>query len=75
MTTSRDLFLLLGLLAFVLVTFGVGFMWRARIAGLLTKREWIVFAKIVGIVVMVFLLYLVKISRAFPPEMFIYGRF
>ncbi len=75
MTTSRDLFLLLGLLAFLVITGAVAFVLRVRIASLLTRREWILLAKIAGIVVMLFLLYLVKISRAFPPEMFIYGRF
>lgn len=75
MTTSRDLFLLLGLLAFLVITGAVGFVLRVRIASLLTRREWILLAKLAGIVVMLFLLYLVKISRAFPPEMFIYGRF
>ncbi len=75
MTTSRDVFLLLGLLAFLVITGAIGLVLRAQIANLLTRREWALLAKIVGIVGMLFLLYLVKISRAFPPEMFIYGRF
>lgn len=75
MTTSRDVFLLLGLLAFLVITGAIGIVLRAQIANLLTRREWALLAKIVGIVGMLFLLYLVKISRAFPPEMFIYGRF
>lgn len=75
MTTSRDLLLLLGLLAFLVITGALGLVLRAQIAKLLTRREWVLLAKIAGIVGMLFLLYLVKISRAFPPEMFIYGRF
>jgi hypothetical protein len=75
MTTSRDLILLLGLVAFLSLCAAFGFVLRARFTGLLTRREWIVFGEVVAIILMIFLLYLVKISRAFPPEMFIYGRF
>lgn len=75
MTTGRDLILLLGLAAFVAVCVALGYVFRARLAGLLTRREWILTAKLAGIAILLFVLYLVKISRAFPPEMFIYGRF
>jgi hypothetical protein len=75
MTTSRDLLLLLALFGVLGVAVVGVFLARRRVASLLTRAEWIVLLKLVGIVLFLFLLYLVKITRGFPAEMFIYGRF
>jgi hypothetical protein len=75
MTTARDLYLLIALIALAGVGALTAFLLRARIGRLLTRREWIVLGKIVGIVLFLFLLLLMKLARDFPAEMFIYGRF
>ena len=75
MTTSRDLVFLVAFMAALVVVGGAGWLGRQRVASLLTRREWVLLGKLLGIVVMLFLLLLVKISREFPAEMFIYGRF
>jgi hypothetical protein len=73
--TSRDLqsLALAGAMLVCLVVVGVIF--RRRLAGLLTAREWRVFFKLVAIVVMALLLVFTSIAVEFPAEKFIYGRF
>jgi hypothetical protein len=63
------------LLAAVVACGAGAYLARGLYAKLLTKREWIVLGKLVGIAVFLFLLLLVKLSRELPSEMFIYGRF
>lgn len=51
-----------------------------RLAGfdpfrVLTRREWLVTAKLVGCVALAFVLYQAVIAFDFPSEGFIYGRF
>jgi len=50
-------------------------VFRRRLGGLLTEREWRVFFKLVAIVVMALLLVFTSIAVEFPAEKFIYGRF
>ncbi|MFL6285081.1 MAG: hypothetical protein ACJ74Q_18210 [Pyrinomonadaceae bacterium] len=73
--TSRDLqSLALAAVLFVgLAT--AAFIFRRRLKGLLTAREWRVFFKLVAIVVMALLLVFTSIAVEFPAEKFIYGRF
>jgi O-antigen/teichoic acid export membrane protein len=73
--TSRDLqslalagVLFVGLAAAALV-------FRRKLKGLLTAREWRVFFKLVAIIVMALLLVFTSIAVEFPAEKFIYGRF
>lgn len=73
--TSRDiesLFIAAGL--FVALACA-GFVFRRRLRALLTPREWRVFFKLVGILVMGLLLVFTSIAVEFPAEKFIYGRF
>lgn len=73
--TTRDiqsLCLAVGLLAVVVV---VSAIFRQQIKSLLTTREWRIFFKLLGIVVLALLLYFTSISVQFPAEKFIYGRF
>jgi hypothetical protein len=73
--TSRDL-QSLALAAALFVAFAVvAVVFRRRLRGLLTAREWRVFFKLVAIVVMALLLVFTSIAVEFPAEKFIYGRF
>ena len=73
--TSRDLqSLALAALLFVGLA-ATAFIFRRRLRGLLTAREWRVFFKLVAIVVMALLLVFTSIAVEFPAEKFIYGRF
>ena len=73
--TSRDLqSLALAAALFVGLAAAV-FVFRRRLGGLLTGREWRVFLKLVAIVVMALLLVFTSIAVEFPAEKFIYGRF
>jgi hypothetical protein len=51
------------------------FIFRRRLKGLLTAREWRIFFKLVAIVAMALLLVFTGIAVEFPAEKFIYGRF
>jgi hypothetical protein len=73
--TSRDLQSLLIAAAMVLLLTVVAVYFRRRIRGFLTEREWIIFFKLVGIVVLAGLLIFTSIAVEFPAEKFIYGRF
>jgi hypothetical protein len=73
--TSRDVNSL-ALAAALLVCLAVpALVFRRRLAGLLTAREWRVFFKLVAIVIMALLLVFTSIAVEFPAEKFIYGRF
>jgi len=73
--TSRDLqSLALAAAMFVALAAAV-FVFRRRLAGLLTAREWRVFFKLVAIAAMALLLVFTSIAVEFPAEKFIYGRF
>jgi ABC-type iron transport system FetAB permease component len=73
--TSRDLqSLALAALLFVCMA-TAALVFRRRLKGLLTEREWRVFFKLVAIVVMALLLVFTSIAVEFPAEKFIYGRF
>jgi ABC-type iron transport system FetAB permease component len=73
--TARDIqsLALAGVLFVALAAAAVVF--RRRLKGLLTAREWAVFFKLVAIVVMALLLVFTSIAVEFPAEKFIYGRF
>jgi ABC-type iron transport system FetAB permease component len=73
--TSRDVqsLALAGVLFVCLVA--AAFVFRRRLGGLLTAREWRVFFKLVAIVVMALLLVFTSIAVEFPAGKFIYGRF
>jgi O-antigen/teichoic acid export membrane protein len=73
--TSRDLQSLALAAALFLGLAAAVFIFRRRLRGLLTAREWRVFFKLVAIVVMALLLVFTSIAVEFPAEKFIYGRF
>jgi ABC-type iron transport system FetAB permease component len=73
--TSRDINSLALAAALVVCLAVAALVFRRRLAGLLTAREWRVFFKIVAIVVMALLLVFTSIAVEFPAEKFIYGRF
>jgi len=73
--TSRDLQSLALAAALFVGLFVVGVIFRRRLRGLLTASEWLVFFKLVAIVVMALLLVFTSIAVEFPAEKFIYGRF
>jgi len=73
--TSRDLQSLALATALVVALAALAFVFRRRLRGLLTAREWRVFFKLVAIVVMALLLVFTSIAVEFPAEKFIYGRF
>ena len=73
--TSRDLqSLALAAVMFACAS-AAAVVFRRRLRGLLTEREWRVFFKLVAIVVMALLLVFTSIAVEFPAEKFIYGRF
>jgi hypothetical protein len=57
----------------VLLLLRVG--WGIRPHRLLTPREWVIFARIVGTLGMGLLLLLRWATQDLPPALFIYGRF
>jgi len=61
--------------ALFLCLVAVGVIFRRRLRGLLTAREWRVFFKLAAIVVMALLLVFTSIAVEFLAEKFIYGRF
>jgi hypothetical protein len=73
--TSRDIQSLLFAALMVAVLVAVAVIFRERLGNVLTRREWTVFAKLVGIVVMALLLIFTSIAVEFPAQQFIYGRF
>jgi hypothetical protein len=73
--TSRDLQSLALAAAMFVALAALALVFRRRLAGLLTAREWRVFLKLVAIVVMALLLVFTSIAVEFPAEKFIYGRF
>jgi len=73
--TSRDLQSLALAAALFLGLAALAFVFRRRLRGLLTAREWRVFFKLVAIVFMALLLVFTSIAVEFPAEKFIYGRF
>jgi ABC-type iron transport system FetAB permease component len=73
--TSRDLQSLALAAALFVCTAAAALVFRRRLRGLLTEREWRVFFKLVAIVVMALLLVFTSIAVEFPAEKFIYGRF
>lgn len=46
-----------------------------KATGILNREEWLIFAKIVCILIFSFVLILSSIAWEFPETMFIYGRF
>jgi ABC-type iron transport system FetAB permease component len=73
--TSRDIqSLLIAALLFIVILVA-SIIFRRRLNGLLTGREWRVFFKLVGILVLGLLLVYTNIAVEFPAEKFIYGRF
>ena len=73
--TSRDIqSLLVAALIFICIVV-VALLLRRRLKGLLTIREWRIFFKLVGILVLSLLLVFTSIAVEFPAEKFIYGRF
>ena len=73
--TSRDLQSLALAAAMFVALAAAALVFRRRLKGLLTPREWRVFFKLVAIVVMALLLVFTSITVEFPAEKFIYGRF
>ena len=73
--TSRDLQSLALAAALFVGLAATAFIFRRKLRGLLTAREWRVFFKLVAIVVMALLLVFTSIAVEFPAEKFIYGRF
>ena len=73
--TSRDLQSLALAAAMFVALAALALVFRRRLKGLLTAREWRVFFKLVAIVVMALLLVFTSIAVEFPAEKFIYGRF
>ena len=47
----------------------------SKATGILNREEWLIFAKLVCILIFSFLLILSSIAWEFPETMFIYGRF
>jgi hypothetical protein len=73
--TSRDIqSLFLAALLFVFVI-ALAVYFRRQIRNLLNAREWRIFIKLVGILVLALLLIFTSIAVEFPAEKFIYGRF
>ncbi len=73
--TSRDVQSLALAAALFVGLAAAAFVFRGRLRGLLTEREWRIFFKLVAIVVMALLLVFTSIAVEFPAEKFIYGRF
>ena len=73
--TSRDVQSLALAAALFVCMAAACLVFRRRLAGLLTAREWRIFLKLVAIVVMALLLVFTSIAVEFPAERFIYGRF
>ncbi|HEX8852263.1 MAG TPA: hypothetical protein VF754_02190 [Pyrinomonadaceae bacterium] len=73
--TSRDVNSLALAAALLVCLAAAALVFRRRLAGLLTAREWRVFFKLVAIVIMALLLVFTSIAVEFPAEKFIYGRF
>jgi hypothetical protein len=73
--TSRDIrSLIVAALLFVCLA-TAAILLRRQLKGLLTPREWRIFFKLVGILVLALLLVFTSIAVEFPAEKFIYGRF
>ncbi len=73
--TSRDIkSLVMAALLFVCLA-ACALIFRRRLKALLTAREWHIFLKLVGILVLGLLLVFTSIAVEFPAEKFIYGRF
>jgi hypothetical protein len=73
--TSRDIQSLLIAAGMFLCLALVVLYFRRRIQSFLTPKEWLIFFKLVGIVVLALLLIFTSIAVEFPAEKFIYGRF
>ncbi len=73
--TARDLQSLALAAALFVGLAAAALIFRRKLRGLLTDREWRVFFKLVAIVVMGLLLVFTSIAVEFPAEKFIYGRF
>lgn len=50
-------------------------VWRVDVLRVLTRQEWILLGRILGIIGMGFLLILRWATQDLPPGIFIYGRF
>ena len=73
--TSRDIkSLVIAALLFVCLA-ACALIFRRRLKSLLTRREWHIFFKLVGILALGLLLVFTSIAVEFPAEKFIYGRF
>ena len=73
--TSRDIqSLFIAALLFVFVA-ALSVYFRRQIRNLLNAREWRIFFKLLGILVLALLLIFTSIAVEFPAEKFIYGRF
>ena len=73
--TARDIQSLAIAGALILLAALVAFFFRRSLRNFLTPREWRIFFKLVGIVVLALLLVFTSIAVEFPAEKFIYGRF
>jgi ABC-type iron transport system FetAB permease component len=73
--TSRDLQSLALAAALFVCMAAAALVFRRKLKGFLTEREWRVFFKLAAIVVMGLLLVFTSIAVEFPAEKFIYGRF
>lgn len=73
--TSRDIKSLVVAALLVVCLAAAAFLWRRQLRSLLTAREWHIFFKLVGILVLGLLLVFTSIAVEFPAEKFIYGRF
>ena len=73
--TSRDIESLVIAALLVVCLAACALIFRRRLRALLTAREWHIFFKLVGILVLGLLLVFTSIAVEFPAEKFIYGRF
>lgn len=73
--TARDIQSLIIAAALILFVALVALYFRQRLRNFLSGREWRIFFKLVGIVVLAMLLVFTSIAVEFPAAKFIYGRF
>ena len=73
--TSRDIQSLVVAATLFLCLVALALIFRRSIKGLLDEREWRIFFKLAGILVLGLLLVFTNIAVEFPAEKFIYGRF
>jgi len=73
--TARDIQSLIIAAVLMLFVALVALYFRHRLRNFLSSREWRIFFKLVGIVVLAMLLVFTSIAVEFPAAKFIYGRF